>query len=108
MKPEWQPIVTAPRDGTEILVRHPDGTSNAVYLVRKDMWISPDGAEAYDATEWTALPKRSPHNFDTYACPNCGNVITSAVYGLVDKSKPCPQCKKRKVGEYELRKGKEG
>lgn len=52
-------------------------------------------------------PKSSLFTFDVYACPDCDNVITAAVYGLVDKSKPCPQCKKRKVGEYELRKGKQ-
>lgn len=53
-------------------------------------------------------PKSSPYAFDIYACPNCDNVITVAVYKLISMDVPCNQCGKRQVSEYELRKGKEG
>lgn len=56
---EWQPIETAPKDGTVILLRHEGGVNHAVYLSRKDIWVSPDGADGYDPIEWASL-RRSP------------------------------------------------
>lgn len=55
----WLPIETAPKDGTVILVQHPDGVSRAVYLPRKDMWVSPDGADGFEPTRWMPLSDSS-------------------------------------------------
>lgn len=52
--------------------------------------------------------KSSPFHFDVYQCPECDNVITVAVYELIVIDVPCPECGKRQLGEYELRKAKTG
>lgn len=59
-KTEWQPIETAPKDYTNILVwndggAHRDGWVSIAYW-NDDGWISPFGGE-YDPTHWQPLPE---------------------------------------------------
>lgn len=64
----WRPIETAPTEGnTVILVKHPGGVNRAVYLLRKDMWVSPDGAEGYEPTHWMPLTNAAPAPVDAEA-----------------------------------------
>lgn len=54
---EWQPIETAPRDGREILIwTKSREVEKAVYLSRKDAWVSPDGGYGYEPSHWMPLP----------------------------------------------------
>lgn len=59
-----QPMSTAPKDGSEVLIFHqntPDdrlAVDTALYTPRKGMWVSPDGGYAYDPIAW--IPKLSP------------------------------------------------
>lgn len=53
---EWQPIETAPKDGSKVLILELDSVHDAVYLSRKDIWVSPDGAYGYDPTHWMPMP----------------------------------------------------
>ena len=67
----WQPIETAPKDGTWILVYEPHNYEPEVHIVRwaeSDGWPNgktwlteeygggPDGHSATDATHWMPLP----------------------------------------------------
>ena len=57
---QWQPIETAPKDYTNILVwndggAHRDGWVSIAYW-NDDGWISPFGGE-YDPTHWMPLPE---------------------------------------------------
>jgi hypothetical protein len=55
----WHPIESAPKDGTEIIiVQRSSGLwecHSAVYLPRKDAWVSPDGGYGYEPVGW--LPR---------------------------------------------------
>lgn len=61
---DWQPIETAPKDGTEILVYEPNFEHAAIYVCKYDdpVWIEA-GGECYatwQPTHWMPLPK-APH-----------------------------------------------
>lgn len=54
----WQPIETAPKDGSDILVYHPERCEQFVCYYRECYWMfSPDGALATDPTHWMPLPE---------------------------------------------------
>jgi hypothetical protein len=50
----WQPIETAPRDGTHILIRPCDGTYNVARWI--GFWASVPGAWTRQPTHWQPLP----------------------------------------------------
>lgn len=59
---EWQPIETAPRNGTEILVMLENKDMHIVYGHRYDFgnkfeWAQFDGPNNYNPTHWMPLPK---------------------------------------------------
>jgi hypothetical protein len=62
--PEWQPIETAPKDGTEIIIREGGRTFTAVYgggYFRAEGWFSPGDRianpwDAFHPTDWMPLP----------------------------------------------------
>lgn len=55
--PRWQGIESAPKDGREILVwTKSQEVEKAVYLARKDGWVSPDGGYGYEPSHWMPLP----------------------------------------------------
>ena len=65
--PEWQPIETAPKDGTEVLVtlhEYGDPTKRRLYEVaryseRGAGWYGPSAhsPKLYDPTHWMLLPE---------------------------------------------------
>ena len=60
--PRWQPIDTAPKDGTDILVYVPtSGEQFVVYWHKEEVWahsITPTGAIGYcEPTLWMPLPE---------------------------------------------------
>jgi len=59
--PQWQPIETAPKDGTEILVFHPERNEQFVCYLKEGYWMfAPDAALATDPTHWMPLPNPPP------------------------------------------------
>lgn len=60
-RPQWQPIETAPRDGTLVLVYKPDqratGASTFVGYWDGQGWMPVAGAYRVDATEWASCPR---------------------------------------------------
>lgn len=50
----WQPIETAPKDGTEILAFHRDGQSVAFWDL--NMWMEANGEYRVTPTHWQPLP----------------------------------------------------
>lgn len=52
----WQPIATAPRDGTEILTFR-GGESMAVAVCVSGWWVCTDGMGLLGVTHWMPLPK---------------------------------------------------
>ena len=56
---DWQPIETAPRDGTEVLTW--DGLSHQVLHWfdggHESLWINEEGTPCEDPTHWRPLPK---------------------------------------------------
>lgn len=55
-KPTWQPIETAPRDGTEVLVYVPDYDSLTIaQRFGVGLWEGADG-DYYYPTHWQPLP----------------------------------------------------
>ena len=59
---EWQPIETAPRNATEILVILANHDVHVVYghyydLRQKFEWAQFDGVNDYNPTHWMPLPK---------------------------------------------------
>lgn len=58
MSGEWREMQSAPQDGTKVRLMLVNGTvKSGVYLIRKDIWVSPDGAEGYDPVLWQPSPK---------------------------------------------------
>lgn len=66
--PEWQPISSAPKDGTVILGCSGDGSDYRVFSMKWDIesehgsygWIDPDWDGGYDPVNWQPLPQ-PPH-----------------------------------------------
>lgn len=66
---EWQPIETAPKDGTNILVFTPKGKARAGvvcgihcgwWTTLFDEWTTSDGDCEMDPTHWMPLPEPPP------------------------------------------------
>jgi len=75
---DWQDMNTAPLDGSTILLKHKHGVNEAVYLGRKDIWVSPDGAEGYDPLGWRATPNPMCGHLGRIMdskCLDCGEVV---------------------------------
>ena len=57
---EWQPIETAPKDGTQILVYEPEEKYTPIYVVVYDngKWIEASGEQYanWKPTHWMPLP----------------------------------------------------
>lgn len=59
--PQWQPIETAPKDGTDILVYHPERAEQFVCYFLGGLWMfSVDDALATNPTHWQPLPTPPP------------------------------------------------
>ena len=57
LKPlEWQPIETAPKDGTAILIYHQNAYTQAVAAPVIDGWFVPRGGPVKNPTHWQPLP----------------------------------------------------
>ena len=59
-KDKWQPIETAPKDGTRILVWDDDTIETAYWAIFRSRWEHAwDGAElgAFEITHWMPLPE---------------------------------------------------
>jgi hypothetical protein len=54
--PEWRPIGTAPKDGTEILVWSNRGGVSCSKL-RNQTWVFPGGFPGVQPTHWLPIPK---------------------------------------------------
>lgn len=56
---DWQPIETAPCDGTPVLLFHPAWNTLAVGMHHGDcaVWQHPDGDLLSTPTHWTPLPQ---------------------------------------------------
>lgn len=52
----WQPIGTAPKDGTDVLVWDFDAYAIASWCVSRGVWVRADGEDAYP-THWAPLPE---------------------------------------------------
>jgi len=52
---EWQPIKTAPTDGTDILIYNEMGFIVEAWY-QKDHWAHPFGVESIEPTHWMPLP----------------------------------------------------
>jgi hypothetical protein len=59
--PEWQPIETAPKDGTDVLVWWPDWMAQPIrvanFEVRHRCWVTGSGSSAQPPTHWMPLPQ---------------------------------------------------
>jgi len=56
---EWQPIETAPRDGTEIIAFDPRADLDPVFLVHYEEYHWYDrGGRIWMPTHWMPLPRR--------------------------------------------------
>lgn len=56
---EWQPIETAPRDGTEVLLFQ-EGQRNVARWIQSavgPVWCTPDAHALYRPSHWQPLPK---------------------------------------------------
>ena len=53
---EWQPIETAPKDGTAILIYHQNAYAQAVAAPVIDGWFLPRGGPVKNPTHWQPLP----------------------------------------------------
>jgi len=51
----WRPMHSAPKDKDIIIKTTYKTIRRAVWLDRKEMWIAPDGSEAYDALCWRPI-----------------------------------------------------
>jgi hypothetical protein len=49
---EWQPIETAPRDGTEFLLYAPDSIINARHYLGVGQWAEPNGMGSIAGWFW--------------------------------------------------------
>lgn len=83
---DWQPIESAPKNGKVILgfcdrKTCAQGVVKAMYLQRKDIWVSPDGAEGYDLTHWRPLPPPPFASKPRLHC-SCGAAVTAEEYEL--------------------------
>ena len=59
--PQWQPIETAPKDGTDILVYHPEHREQFVCYFLGGLWhYSLDTALGSNPTHWQPLPTPPP------------------------------------------------
>jgi len=63
---EWQPIETAPRDGTKLLGYEGDGRINTMWFESQYVWVSPGAwisdynrSDTYEhqPTHWMPLPE---------------------------------------------------
>lgn len=55
---EWRPIETAPKDGSDILVFHPESREQFVVFWQERRWyFSPNGALKDDPSHWMPLPE---------------------------------------------------
>lgn len=53
---QWQPIETAPKDGTHVLLHEPNGFSGVAGLCHFGMWLYFPGLEPIYPTHWMPLP----------------------------------------------------
>lgn len=53
----WQPIETAPIDGTRVLSYNAHGDFQEVVLYGKHGWTNQDETELYQPTHWMPLPE---------------------------------------------------
>ena len=57
---EWQPIETAPKDGSDVLVWWPDWMAQPIrvahYEQRHDIWLTGRDSAAQPPTHWMPLP----------------------------------------------------
>lgn len=58
MNSEWQPIETAPRDGTEILIGNPREVFIGYWDTSSQQWLHDEygPVDPEDATRWQPLP----------------------------------------------------
>ena len=56
---EWQPIETAPKDGTYVLLYEPrnDDHDYEIGFFECSEWFGPDHIYTIDATHWMPLPE---------------------------------------------------
>lgn len=72
----WRPISEAPKDGTWIIVRDPQGSLDEVYWneCRGFGWTNARGWSIEKACEWIHMPIRKPDSkcgFDCTTCSDC-------------------------------------
>jgi hypothetical protein len=73
---EWQPIETAPKDGTDIIVSDSgELVSVAFFCEDTEMWFDSMNHNGYDhtvrnPTHWMPLP--APPHMSLKPCPKCG------------------------------------
>lgn len=53
---EWQPIETAPKDGTEVLTFRKAGLQAVAFDTGELGWLCSDGMYLLDVTHWMPLP----------------------------------------------------
>lgn len=74
---EWRSMESAPKDGSEVRILH---EAKAVYLSRKDIWVSPDGGVGYDPLAWQSIsqPATTPKAEESEIPVNQDSTLTIA------------------------------
>ncbi len=109
--PAWQPIATAPKDGTEIFVCNADGYQREIVFWDSDPnnlgWHTTDGRSFYkyagDAVYWHSAPEfKAPPQADE-VCEYCGESESSHT-----RCEACgyTECDKELHGDHDLCTGK--